>query len=281
MSTKTVLYSIGLVGPALLLPALTRAAQQPFPLPVVKPTNILPERVVRADRVVMGTVIAIEDQRVTASGGGNLAGIKVAYKIARVKVTGVLAGPKERVTVRVGFLPDPDLTAGHEACFLLTKHSQEDFFVPAVGPISGTPPASVFIDKNSPAFKEQLALVRRCARLLSDTAAGLKAKDRDDRFLTAAMLILRYRSYPGDGRPFKKQPIDAAESKQILEALQGADWRKQYPETWLTPSALFNHLHLDPSIYNPSSQGADPQKWLRENAARYRIERLLRVEDKK
>jgi hypothetical protein len=281
MSTKAVVYSIGLIGPTLLLPALTRAAQQPFPLPVVKPSNILPERVVRADLVVMGTVTAIEDQRVTASGGGNLAGIKVAYKIARVKVTEVLAGPKERVTVRVGFLPDPELAAGHEACFLLAKHTQGDFFVPVVGPISGSPPASVFIDKNSPAFKEQLALVRRCARLLSDPAAGLKAKDRDDRFLTAAMLVLRYRSYPGDGRPFKKKPIDAAESKQILEALRDADWSKQYPETWLAPSAVFNHLHLDPSIYNSSSQGADPKKWLRENAARYRIERLVRVEDKK
>jgi hypothetical protein len=280
MSSTTLLRCIGLFGPTLLIPALTSVAQQPFPLPVVRPSNVVPERVVRADFVVMGKVTAIEDKRVAASGPANLPGVKVAYKIAVVKVTEVLSGPRDRATIRVGFLPDPELAVGQEACFLLVKHAQEDFFVPAVNAVSGCPPASVFIDKNSPDFKEQLALVKRCARLLADPGVGLKSKDAEDRFLTAAMLVLRYRSYPGDGRPVKKEPLGAAESKLILEALRDADWTKQYPETWLTPSAVFNHLHLDPGVYNPSNKGADPQKWLRENAARYRIERLVRIAGK-
>jgi hypothetical protein len=266
------------VSPAVLVLLTSVAAGQPFPLPVPSQINIIPQRVVLADIVVMGKVSAIEDQRVATTGFPNLGGIKVAYKVARVMATDVLRGPKDLAKraapqVRVGFLPDPDLTVGHEACFLLLKHPKADLFVPMV-PQFGCPPASVFIDKNSPNFKDQLALIRRCARLLADPAAGLKAKDLEDRFLTAAMLVIRYRTRPGDGSPLKAEPIDAAQSKQILEALRDADWTKKYPDTWLTPSAVFNHL--GPRTYNASSKGADPRKWLRENAAIYRIERLVR-----
>ncbi len=199
-------------------------------------------------------------------------GFKIGYKVAKVSVSEVLRGPKDLAKVRLGYLPDPELAGGQETCFLLLKHPEQDFYVPAVHKLYGCPPASVFIDKNSPDFKEQLALIKRCARLLGDPAAGLQAKDKEDRFLTAAMLVIRYRNYPGNGPRPKPVPIAAGESKLILEALRDADWSKKYPETWLTPSAVFNHL--GPSTYNPSSKGADPRVWLKENAASYRIERF-------
>jgi hypothetical protein len=182
--------------------------------------------------------------------------------------------------LRVGFLPDPDLTVGHEACFLLVQHPEEDFYVPAVHPLYGCPPASVFLDKSSAGLAEQLALVKRCARLLGDPTAGLKAADKEDRFLMAAMLVLRYRTHRGAGPRPKAEPIAAGESKRILEALRDADWLKKYPETWLTPASVFDHPYLSPGAYDPSQKGADPQQWLKENAATYRLERFVQREAK-
>lgn len=257
----------------LFLATLGVAAVQPFGLPVPKATNIIPERMVMADVVVLGTVAGVEEKRVPASGYGNFRGQKLGYKIVRVKVSKTLRGPKGLEDLRLGFLPDPDLKTGHEACFLLTKHPEESFFVPAIHPLYGCPQQSVFIDQASPNAKEQLALVKRCAKLLDDPTAGLKAKDGEDRFLTASMLILRYKRPFGAGPVAKRQPIDAKESKLILEALRDADWTKKYPDTWLPPALVFNHL--GPSSYNASVKGADPRKWLQKNAASYRIERFV------
>jgi hypothetical protein len=257
----------------LFLVALGAPAAQPFGLPVPEPTNVIPERVVMSDVVVLGKVTGVEEKRVPATGYGNFRGQKIGYKIARVKVVEMLRGPKGLNHLRLGFLPDPDLKAGQEACFLLKKHPQENFFVPAVHPLYGCPPQSVFIDQGSPNAKDQLALVKRCTKLLVDPAAGLQAKNGEDRFLTASMLVLRYKRPIGAGPLVKRQPIDAKESKLILAALRDADWTKKYPDTWLPPALVFNHL--GPSTYNASQKGADPRQWLKENAATYRIERFV------
>jgi hypothetical protein len=249
------------------------AAGQPIGLPVPEATNIIPERVVMSDVVVVGKVTAVEEKRVVAPGYGKLGGQKVGYKIAQVKVTELLRGPKDLDQIRLGFLPDPDLEAGHEACFLLTKHPDERFFVPATHPLYGCPPKSVFIDKGSPDSKDQLALVKRCVKLLQDPVAGLQAKDIEDRFLTATMLVIRYKRPLGAGPQVKKEAIDAKESKLILEALRDADWTKKYPDTWLAPVLAFNHL--GPSSYNPAQKGADPRQWLKDNAGTYRMERFV------
>lgn len=58
-----------------------------------------------------------------------------------------------------------------------------------------------------------LVLTRRCVKLLDNTPAGLKAKEAEDRLLTIAMLIGRYRHYrPGVCGP-ETEPIPADESK--------------------------------------------------------------------
>jgi hypothetical protein len=155
------------------------APAQPFGLPVPKATNIIPERVVMADVVVLGMVTAVEEKRVTALGFGNFSGQKVSYKIVQLKVGELLRGPKKLDRLRLGLLPEPDLKVGQEACFLVRKHPEGDFFVPAVHPLYGCPPQSVFIDKGSPDSMNQLALVRRCTKLLDHLATGLQAKDPD------------------------------------------------------------------------------------------------------
>src|SRR5215469_14637216 len=58
-----------------------------------------PTRVVNADAIVVGKVVALEPQDVTVD--------KVNYRIAVVKVDQALRGAKDAKTVRIGFLPPP------------------------------------------------------------------------------------------------------------------------------------------------------------------------------
>src|SRR5262249_17388818 len=147
---------------------------------------------------------------------------KVAYTIAVITVTDAPLAPKGTKTVRLGFIPPPPMVAirpapflpavGMEGCFFLNRQpGGADFYVAGV---------LAFVDKNSPNFEKDVALVNRSAKVLADPNAALKAKDADDRFLAAAMLIARYsrRHSPND----KPEPIDADQSKMILQALAAA-----------------------------------------------------------
>src|SRR5262249_21277792 len=123
---------------------------------------------------------------------------------------------------------------GQEGCFFLSKHEVADFYV-APGPLT-------FIDKKGENFDKDVAAIKRCVKLLQDPNAGLKSDDANDRFVTAAMLVARYRTRksPKD----KQEPIDAAQSKQILQALAGADWTPAKDFTQLSPLMVLHKLPL-------------------------------------
>ncbi|MFT2520507.1 hypothetical protein ACMWQB_30310, partial [Escherichia coli] len=76
--------------------------------------------------------------------------------------------------------------------------------------------------KKAPTFEKDLAAVQRCGKLLANPAEGLKAKEPTERLLTAFMLLARYRVFANPDA--KTEPIDAAESKAILEVLASTDW---------------------------------------------------------
>ena len=267
------------------------------PAMMVAPAS-LPQRVATADVVVIGKVIGFEDKTVEAARfPGDME--KARYMVAVVKVDEPLLGGKNIKEVRVGFIPPvvtppaqpgtgPILRPGirrppqvtlfkdQEVCLFLTKHPEGGFYyAPAY--------YDVIQKKDNANFDKDAAEVRHCAGLLADPRPGLEAKDPQDRFLTAGMLVLRYRTV----RPFtapgveKQEPIDAAQSKAILKTLAAADWTPpNQPIFRFTPQAVFASLGLtEKDGWKPPQDfkqfPEEAKKWLEANADTYRIQRYV------
>jgi hypothetical protein len=241
----------------------------------------LPNRVANADVIVAGKVTAFEPKTVAAAA---FAGAKnqAEFKIAVVTISDALLAPKGATTIRLGFVPPPPGVAispppfqpvlGQEGCFFLRKHGEADFLVPA-GPLT-------FIDRKSATFDKDLALIKRCARLLEDPDTSLKAKDREDRFLAAAMLVVQYTTRKSPSA--KAEPIDADQSKRILQALAGADWTPSTDVMQLSPLTVLHRLRLTdkdgwvpPAAKDPKAYAAYAQQWLKDHAESYRVTRFV------
>jgi hypothetical protein len=74
------------------------------------------------------------------------------------------------------------------------------------------------------------------------------------------------------------EPIDAEESKLILQALAQADWTKPVTPMDVSAQRVFNQLNLTakdgwtrPKVAKEFPTAA--KKWLQENAGKYRIQR--------
>jgi hypothetical protein len=266
---------------ALLLSTATARAD-------VAPAPPLWARVSTTDVIVVGRTSAIEDKDVEAVSpyGGNA---KITYRIAVVTVTDGIKDAKNLKTVRIGFIPrqpgapklsrEPfSLAAGDEGLFYLTKHPKENFYL--VGGyfdfVSGK--AGDFV-------KNQTAEVKRLVGLWENAEAGLKSKDAEVRFLSAALLVSKYRQRPhfATGKP-ATQPIDAAQSKLILNALLDADWtKKEQPFGQPAPAMLFNMLGLTQAdgwtppmvVSSPEDYARAMQAWLKKYAGTYRIQRFV------
>jgi hypothetical protein len=249
----------------------------------------LPERVALAETIITGKVTAIEDKKVEARQFPG-AKDKVEFTIAVVKIEDALLNAKGITHVKIGFVepqaggggpgirpgrfPQVNLNKDQEGCFLLRPHFEETFL---------TLPAYdyVLIKKDNPNYEKEMETVTKCAKLLADTDAGLKAKSADDRFQTAGMLLIRYRT-PLGGNP-KEEKIDAKESKLILQGLADGDWSKGFSQTELTPMMVFGRLALtDKDGWKPGPfqnyQKDFPEaakKWLKDNADSYVIKRFV------
>jgi hypothetical protein len=261
-------------------------------------------RVALAEAVVVGKVTSIEEKAVSAprfpndNDGGE-------YQIAVVKVEDAVKGAQGLTHLKVGFIPAPagpgvirpggyrpvTLAKDQEACLFLTPHFKASFLT--------VPQYFDLVEKTNPNYEKEVAEAKRCAKLWADPKAGLASKDAADRYTTAAMLLVRYTTpanpaAPGDA---KKEPIDAVQSKAILEALAEADWTpaQQNPNLgfYLSPQALFNRLNptekdgwKPPMIEVMGNKQIDgnalpeaAKKWAKDNAGTYRIQRF--VEDRK
>ena len=249
----------------------------------------LAERVALADAVVVAKVGELEEDRVYAFPILKIPGAKkMPFQIADLSVRGVIVGPKDLNQMRVGYIvaraangkerfrrfATVKLAVGEEGCFFLRQHPEEPFYV--------LQNASDVIDKaKAKDYDKDIALVKRCAGLLKDTKAGLQAKEKEDRLLTAAMLISRYRTprYIYTGRP-KTVSIEAEESGRILAILLEGDWSEERATDQLAPLALFLRLDLtEEDGWNPPKDpkeyGSAAQRWLRENIGKYRIRRYV------
>jgi tetratricopeptide (TPR) repeat protein len=196
--------------------------------------------------------------------------------MAQVRSERVLLGPAGPEPVRVGVGPGqamPELTGEQAGCFFLHKHPEGPFYVLAAG--------SDFIDSRREEYGKAVALAGRCAALLADPDAGLRSGEAEDRLLTAALLIFRFRTarYAYSGAP-RTEPIDAGRSRRILAVLgEGpfADKAAREPAGRLT---LFLRLGLtEEDGWTPPRRlpdlAAAAQRWLADNAATYRIRRYV------
>jgi hypothetical protein len=249
------------------------------------------QRAAMAETVVVGKVVSIEEKTVGAKrypGDPD----KGEYQIAVVKIDSAILGAKGLTHVRVGFIPQADdpkvkirrpppvqLKKDDEVILFLQPHFEANFHV-APAYYDG-----VFKRGDGKEFEKTVEDAKRVGKLLSDPQANLTAKDAKDRFETAALLIVRYRRNGLLTPTMKEQPIDAKESKLILEALAEADWGKGETR-WdaLTPMNTFAALHLTPKDgwTPPQDLTKVPdaaKKWLKDNADTYRIKKF--VEEKK
>ncbi len=287
----------GLSCLALLAAVLPVGAMMIAPAPV-------PQRVATADVVIVGKVTAFGDKTVSARPFPG-ATEKSEYQVAVVRIDDAIVGAKDLKEIRVGFrLPpppppppvvrpgggpvaigplrkwrEPSLVLDQEALLFLVKHPEADFYVmPAY--------FSVINKKDNPGFANDLAEVQKAARLLADPKAGLESNSAEDRLLTAGLLISRYRT-PRLGPVAKTEPIDAVQSKLILQTLADADWkapaRPGLMNQLTSPQALFFRLGLQPKDgwTQPKDFKELPeaaQKWLKDHAESYRIERFVSAE---
>jgi hypothetical protein len=248
------------------------------------PLPALPLRVASADRIIVGTVVSVEEKPVLAFPNPS-ARVKAEYQVAVVKVDDPLLNAAGLTHVRVGYLPGQgartgrpqgiNLTKDQEVCLLLTPHFEANFH-------TWTNYYDVLDKKSTPDYDKVVAEVKRLGKLLGEPKAGLTSKAAADRYTTAAMLIVQYRrEKPGvPGR--KEEAIDAELSKLILDALGEVDWRKPDGQAgWVYPLALFQMLGLTAKDgwKKPSNDLAELQdaakKWCKENAGTYRLKRLV------
>jgi hypothetical protein len=185
-------------------------------------------------------------------------------------------------TIRLGYVPIPFGVAispppfqpvvGMEGCFFLTKHGVGGFYL--------APGGLNFLNKKNPSFDKDIVLLKRCVKILQEPNAALKAKNAEERFLAAAMLLAQYRTRksPKD----QTEPIDAEQSKLILKALASADWTPTTDLMKLSPRLVLYRLPLTkkdgwepPAANDAKALAAYAQKWLNDHADTYRIQRFV------
>jgi hypothetical protein len=247
-----------------------------------------PVRAAKAEVIVVGRIIAIEEKDVSAPQFPK-APQNVNYRIAVVSVGEAIKGAKDAKTIRLGFIPPPQagkgkppfirpgigrfnvsFTVGQDGMFFLTKHHKENFYT--------APMYFDFVNGENPNFKNEVRQAKLAVKIGNNPQAALKSKDNEERFFAAAMLIDKYRPFVGPQA--KTEAIDAAESKLILTALLGADWKQGGPGFGqFHPFNLFNRLGPKEGWIQPQGNIDNiydaAKEWLRKNADSYRIQRII------
>jgi hypothetical protein len=122
--------------------------------------------------------------------------------------------------------------------------------------------------------------------LLKNPLEGLQAKDAEERFLTAALLVTEHRTFrPGfHSQDQKTAAIVATQSKLILLALAETDWNRVILDNSVSVASLFGQLAPTPQEgwnasagHNAKSFEIAAKNWLRDNAGTYRIKAFVQA----
>lgn len=256
--------------------ASARAGMVPIPPPG-------PARVASADAVVVGKVQGIEPEDVKVG--------TTNYRIAVVAIEDGIKGANGK-TIRVGFIPvekpQPgvfvsgarplQLEVGTNGLFILAKQGKETFYT-----VRGVFGYFINRDQNKD-FDKEVQYAKTAIKLAADPQAALQSNNAGNRLLAAAILIDQHRTFRGPNS--KQQPIDAEESKKILQVLVDADWTApiNFASLQPAPSQLFQQLGVTKADgFAPPPGGnyqAAIQAWLRDNVQKYRIQRFVAADSK-
>ncbi|HJZ94257.1 MAG TPA: hypothetical protein VKE40_25555 [Gemmataceae bacterium] len=243
MRTRTRLVA-ALVGLALFGPPAPAQAKKLIATPGPQRPSTL---VGRADVVFVGNVIDVEKGTVEATQSrGAPKDQKISYKVAVVKIEDGIIGGKGLTQFRVGFPADAAATpapsaggvapgvggrirpigiapvallVGEEGCFFLTQHHDADFYILASD-------AMGFLNKKDENYTKQLDEVKKLAKALDDPVAALKAKELNDRFVAATVILRKYQTPRRPGKPgaSAREPIPDEENKLIVSLLTELPW---------------------------------------------------------
>jgi hypothetical protein len=203
------------------------------------------QRAISADVVIVGKVTAIEKDTVDAARfPGDTQ--KTAHKVAVVKIETPLVGAENITHIKIGFIPPakpnpadelppgrpgrpirpirpgiqaPELKEGQEMLFFLSKHPNGEFYI--------MPNMSPPVELKDEAGKKELEAVKKIVAVIADPMKGLKSDKPEVRAETAAIMVMKYRSYPDFGGEVEQVAIPAEESKLILKALAEANWSNE------------------------------------------------------
>lgn len=252
-----------------------------------------PVRIVQSDLVFVGKVVEIEPAEMDAK---PFPGSKdtVKYKIAVVKINEIIRGVKELKSVRVGFIPPvapkagvpiigggrrgPLLEVGQEGLFMISMHSDGNFYQ--------APNFGYFVPTAQRDFDAEVKTARRVVTILANPKQTLESKDADDRLMAASILISQYRTQKPPF-PNNQEPIDAAESKLILNAIATASWKPgKFGDP--NPYQLFTQLGITAQdgwkapqkIKSQDDLREAVQAWIKSNGDGYRIKRFVAKAEK-
>jgi len=272
---------------------------------VPPPVQSIPQRVLSADTIVVGKVTAVADKSTKAERFKGDAQ-KGEYRVFTVKIDSAIQGGNGLTHIKVGCLipmaapvpPDggpvppgqvrpfirprpfpveqpPMLEKGQEVLLFLRPHASEMFYT--LGQQSDV------INKTAGNFKADLEQATKACKLLKDPMAGLKSKDGQERFTTAALLVLKYRTATG---PAKEEEVSSEESKLILQGLAAGDFAAPRVGRFdpMAPTAIFYQLQPQESGFVPpqnfNEQGPAMKKWLEDNAGKYRLKKFVPIDKK-
>jgi hypothetical protein len=302
---RALLSSIALMATASVLPAQAPPPPPAAPEPVVAkrvmliaPAPIF-ERVARSESIVTGKVTEIAEKTMSLPAFPG-AKDKMEYLVALVKIDDGIQGAKGLTHLKVGFRApqaaapggpirigggrgEAKLEKDQEVLLFLTPHHTGEFQIMEA--------YFDVVDKKADTFDKDVEAAKKYAKLAADPEKGLKSKDATERLTTAAMLIARYRTpRPSTTEP-KQEPIDAGQSKLILNTLAESDWTPPKPggpagNNQLTPLNLFFRLNLtDKDGWKPPMDGNKfneaAQQWIKDNKDKFVIKRFVVEKDEK
>lgn len=279
-----------LLAVAIVLAGLAVPLQSVWALVVAPPPG--PVRIVNSDAVFVGRVIEFEPVDVEAKPFPQ-AKDSVKFRVAVVKVNVIIRGLKNEKTIRIGFIPPvapkpgapiigggrrgPLVEVGQEGLFMLSKHSAGTFYQ--------APNYGYFVPMAQKDFDKEVKTAKQVVAIMANPKTSLQSKDADERLLAASIQISKYRTQKPPF-PNREEPIDAEESKLILNAIAGAKWGPfRFGET--NPQQLFFQLGIGPKdgfeaprkVTSPDDLRNAVQAWIRDHAD-YRIKRFVSGADK-
>jgi hypothetical protein len=177
------------------------------------------------------------------------------------------------------------LSAGMEGCFSLAKHANADFYV-----LSGPP-----VQKKDPNFAKEVDRLKRYARATNDPVAALKAKDLDERFEAAQIILQSYLTPRGSN---VREPVPEEENKLLVALLTELPWvpkdgNRVRPDGRLVPHREVLWYRINPGEFGfkrpevPKRIPGDPPtdmnklmdeattRFLKENADKIKLKRFV------